>query len=85
MLLERLRLLSIICIVIVNTCQILKQLTLWLYSSWKPPFAQTLCLILEIGFFFVVSVTPCIVVLFHVRIRADLLLQNDAFLNNKST
>ena len=38
-----------------------------------------LCLLLGVGvFFFVASVTHCIV-LFHVRIRADLLLQNASF------
>jgi len=31
------------------------------------------------GVFSVVSVTPCIVVLFHVRIKADLLLRKASF------
>ena len=39
----------------------------------------SLCLLLGVGVFFVVSVTRCTGVLFHVRITADLLLQNTSF------
>jgi predicted signal transduction protein with EAL and GGDEF domain len=53
-------------------------LSLWLCSSWKLSYAH-LYLRLGVWFFFVITVTLCIVVLFHLRIRADLLLRNASF------
>jgi hypothetical protein len=59
--------------------EILKQFNTVVMFFLEAVICTLLCLLLGVGVFFVVSVTHCIVVLFHVRIRADLLLRNASF------